>query len=44
MMSTSASGRSLSERLQEIQQAMDAGLISEGEYERLRKEVLDNNS
>jgi hypothetical protein len=44
MMATSGSGRSLSERLQEIQQAMDAGLISEGEYERLRKEVLDNNS
>ena len=36
-------GSSLTARLKDLQQARDAGLISEGEYERKRQEVLDNN-
>jgi hypothetical protein len=38
------SGPSLTERLKEIQQARDAGMITTEEYERLRKEALESRS
>jgi hypothetical protein len=41
---SSSSGASLTQRLKEIQEARNAGLITAEEYERLRQEVLDSNS
>jgi len=38
----SSSSASLTQRLKEIQEARDAGLITAEEYERLRQEVLDS--
>ena len=40
----SSSGASLTQRLKELQEARDAGLISAEEYERLRQEVLDSTA
>jgi hypothetical protein len=37
-------GKSLTERLKEIQDARNSGMITSDEYERLRREILDSNS
>lgn len=36
--------RSLTQRLKELQEARDAGLLTADEYDRLRREVLDSNT
>jgi hypothetical protein len=41
--SSSSAGKSLAERLQELQDARDAGMVTADEYDRLRKEILDSN-
>jgi|GEM_PF-3330313 len=38
---SASSASSLAERLKEIQEALNAGLISQAEYDRLRQEILD---
>lgn len=37
-----AQGKSLADRLRELQQAHEAGLLTDTEYERLRREILDS--
>jgi hypothetical protein len=37
-----AAGDSLAAKLKQIQEARDAGLITDSEYDRLRQEILDN--
>ncbi|MBZ0285366.1 MAG: SHOCT domain-containing protein [Anaerolineae bacterium] len=39
--SSSGSSKSLSDKLKQIQEARDAGLITVDEYDRLRREILD---
>lgn len=39
---TPTTGGSLTEKLQQLQDAKDKGLISQDEYDRLRQEILDN--
>lgn len=41
-MATGSSGGSLTERLKQVEDARQQGLISQSEYERLRQEILDN--